>query len=144
MSLFLIHISVQYCSHFELLIVINIIILIIIIIIITYYKQLSWDDLGAIGGKPARETLSHYSHSVLDTLQTLYPEIPFFPWLFDKVPAYFWDEKSNQRQYCDWFRQETNLSHPNQWYQVSVPIYIVWKQNGICIRYFIFFLSLHR
>jgi hypothetical protein len=54
------------------------------------------------------------------TLQEVYPEYTWHPWLFSsKLPSAVWKEKATRRSFFDWFAEETGVVKQEEWYRVS-------------------------
>jgi hypothetical protein len=52
-------------------------------------------------------------------LMKLYPEYNWKQWQMDIVPRGFWDVLENQRTYLDWLGTQLNVSHWEDWYDIT-------------------------
>lgn len=43
-------------------------------------------------------------------LEGIYPGVKWLPWKFQRVPARFWNEFSNQKAYFDWLGEHLRIN----------------------------------
>jgi hypothetical protein len=67
------------------------------------------------GGK----VLLHYDDHLFMALQGIYPQFNWFPWLFENLPDWFWDELENRQKYMEWMEEELNIQEKKDWYSVT-------------------------
>lgn len=60
-----------------------------------------------------------FGGSLLKMLYTHYPKYPWKPWLTRSVPAGFWSQLQNQRNFFDWFANELSFESMDKWYDVE-------------------------
>jgi hypothetical protein len=60
-----------------------------------------------------------FADSIYNTLQTLYSEFTWHPWLFKHAPRKFWRNQNNQRKYFEWLEEELGIENKEQWYTVK-------------------------
>jgi hypothetical protein len=77
----------------------------------------SLSDIVERGG--ASMMTSIYENSPSKALQTVYPEINWQIWRFEKVPNRFWDNLANQRDYMNWIANHLDIKCMDDWYKVS-------------------------
>lgn len=63
--------------------------------------------------------LEHYQYSLHKTLQSIYPETEFLPWLFHQVPSGYWRCLENQKKCLDWISSQLGIETMNQWFLVK-------------------------
>ncbi len=62
----------------------------------------------------------HYQGSLIQALQTVYPEYHWQVWQFKQVPDYYWQNEGNAREYLEWLSDEFQMERYQDWYQVHV------------------------
>ncbi len=60
-----------------------------------------------------------YYGGLSKALQVIYPEFEFLPWMFERVPAGYWDNPTHHRKYFDWLAKVLNISKTEQWYHIT-------------------------
>jgi hypothetical protein len=63
--------------------------------------------------------LQKYKHSLPRALMATYPYHKWQMWRFKAVPARWWDNMTNQREYMDWVKQELNIADMGKWHAVT-------------------------
>jgi hypothetical protein len=77
----------------------------------------------------------HYNDSPSKALKYIYPEYPWVPWHFTKVPRNFWNSSKNRREYFDWLRGQLGFKKMEDWYFLTVEHFKLNGGNGI-LHYF--------
>lgn len=90
-----------------------------------------WEQWYAVPGKKLRELLDHrlffgYEDKAA-LLQSAYPEHPWELWRFTKVPAGFWEDLDNQRNFIESLAKNLNITQLDQWYEHTGDVV---KENG--------------
>jgi len=82
------------------------------------WYSISHEDLLANGGAGLLAVHNGSSYSIL---RTVFPDIDWLPWKFQKTPTVFWESSDNQRQYMKWLsgvlKREEGV--PEQWYSIT-------------------------
>ncbi len=63
--------------------------------------------------------LNRYEGSLLKTLQSLYPDYEWYPWLFAKIPKTYWSDVKNVKKYIEWLAIKLGMEKLDEWYNVS-------------------------
>jgi hypothetical protein len=63
--------------------------------------------------------LLHYDCTVSAAIMSYLPNYDWKPWMFDKTPKGFWDERANRRRYMDWLGKQLGFKQINDWYSVT-------------------------
>lgn len=85
----------------------------------TGWYQVHFRDLSCVYG--ARELVrSHYSSNVGRAVTTTFPEHPWLPWLFDKLPKDYWEPTTHVVTYLNWLGSNSlSVRRHDDWYQVT-------------------------
>ncbi len=72
-------------------------------------------DVAEIGGNGL--LVGHYKRSLVDALETVYPE---YPWQFRKrASTGYWDNEENVREYLLQLQQQFHLKRAEDWLEIS-------------------------
>eukprot|EP01027_Heterolobosea_sp_BB2_P018850 GEZU01026495.1.p1 GENE.GEZU01026495.1~~GEZU01026495.1.p1 ORF type:complete len:840 (+),score=185.05 GEZU01026495.1:594-3113(+) len=74
---------------------------------------------------------SHYGSSLIRALQVIYPEHPWEPWRFARLPQGFWDDLCNQRQFFDRIAQQLGIRELDGWYDVTAQEVLARGGSGL-------------
>jgi hypothetical protein len=55
-------------------------------------------------------------------LTTVYPDLEWLPWKFDKCPRHYWEDLKNQRKFLNWLGKELNINNFEEWYKVNKQV----------------------
>lgn len=86
-------------------------------------KQEDWYSLtvGDLQRTKKSYFLDRYENgSLCSTLQALYPEFDWNPFLFNNVPRRYWFVKENQTKLFDWIGEVLEVQKFEDWYKVTV------------------------
>ena len=75
----------------------------------------------------------YYRGSPLKALQTLYPEVNWLDWNFEKVRSGFWKDLSNCRMFLDWLGQQLGVKSMDDWYNITKDT-MIQKGAGSLLR----------
>jgi hypothetical protein len=64
-----------------------------------------------------------------------YPEIEWYPWLFQEMDANYWYQLSNQRKFYDWLAEQINVRSLEDWYNITIRDVVDRGGGGILILY---------
>jgi hypothetical protein len=82
-----------------------------------------------------RTLLSRYGESTYLMLKELYPEYPWQPWTFDRIPQKYWDSLENQRAYMDWIAVTLEIKSMEDWYRLGSRQLVMRKGAGLLEKY---------
>jgi hypothetical protein len=63
--------------------------------------------------------LHEHKDSLIHSLQSIYPEFRWNPFLRDKVSSNFWKKHENRRYFLDWLGEELGIEDQRAWYSIS-------------------------
>lgn len=63
--------------------------------------------------------LDYYDRSPMKLLMKVYPEFPWQPFRFQKVPRSFWDDKENLKVYIKYLEKQLGIQDPDDWMNVN-------------------------
>ena len=72
--------------------------------------------------------LAQYKNSLLKTLEAVYPEQSWHPWLFPQVPDGYWNNIENQKKFFDQLAAKWNIQKADDWNKVTLAM--VTKEGG--------------
>jgi hypothetical protein len=75
-----------------------------------------------------RGILEHYGRSRVKTLEALFPEYKWLPWLFAQSPRFFWSNPKNITSFLLWTEEKLGISSIEDWYKV--PYSVLYKMGG--------------
>ena len=78
---------------------------------------------------------NYYHNSPYLFLETMLPEHDWVPWLFQKTPQGYWQNKEHHRHYMDWLTQELNITDRDDWYRVSIRDFWTHRGHGLLAQY---------
>lgn len=64
--------------------------------------------------------LNIYGDSLYNALKEVYPEHRLHSWLFQQVPAGFWNDSNNVKEYVNWLAAKFSINKPEDWNFVTV------------------------
>jgi len=60
-----------------------------------------------------------YNSSPVKALMSIYPEHPWKPWKFGRLPTGFWDSDSNALEALHWVADEKNIHSVDDWFKIT-------------------------
>lgn len=79
--------------------------------------------------------LSYHHGSLPKALKTCFPEEEWIPWLFEKTPANFWNDRENQRRFFDWLAKELKIEKWEHWKRVTKEMVVERGGGGLLTHY---------
>jgi hypothetical protein len=73
-------------------------------------------DIESLGGA---QLLSYYGDSIPKTLQRVYAEYPWKPWLFETGRRYIWNDDANSELFFQWLKEHYQIQQVEDWKYVS-------------------------
>jgi len=64
--------------------------------------------------------LEFYGKSLQTALIRHFPEYPWKPWLFERVPVGYWNQELHRKQFLQWLELELGIFVHDNWYNVRV------------------------
>lgn len=55
-------------------------------------------------------------------LSFAYPNLTWLPWLFDRIPYGFWDDRSNREQYLRWVGKQLKFKSASDWQRLTADL----------------------
>jgi hypothetical protein len=83
------------------------------------------------GGRPL---LKLYNGSVLQLLESAFPEHTWLPWKFKQLPRSYWTVKENVDKYMGWLATELGMADMEDWYKVTKATFD--KNHGTLYSFF--------
>lgn len=80
-----------------------------------WYKATTVDFQRHRGGA----LLLEYRSSVSETVAACFPRRDWKPWLFERAPNCFWQDRENCRTYLLWLGKRLGYKHPDDWYRLK-------------------------
>jgi hypothetical protein len=75
--------------------------------------------------------------SILSAITDVFPDYPWIPWLFNRIPAGYYNDRANRLRYLRWLGNRLGFKQPEDWYQLkqrdfhrNCGEYFVYYQNG--------------
>ena len=89
-----------------------------------YQKMDDWYNISVknITNYGGWNLLMKYNGSPSQILQSVYPEHKWIIWMFNSVPAGFWDIKENQKEFMNWLQKQLGYSKLDDWYNLTQKI----------------------
>jgi hypothetical protein len=86
------------------------------------FKQM--DDWYQITGKIIEENggvglLQKYNNSLIEVIESIYPNYKWLPWKFDQMIRGYWNQMENQTEFMNWLGKELGFKTLDDWYKVS-------------------------
>lgn len=68
--------------------------------------------------------LARYGFSIVDLVRTLVPEAEFFPWLFQRTPQNFWDDRQNHVRFFKYLGEQEGCREDSEegWYKLTLKV----------------------
>jgi hypothetical protein len=63
-----------------------------------------------------------YNNSMFQLLSSVYPDVNWLPWKFERGPKNMWNDLSVQRQFLDSVAKQLNIKEMSDWYKISVQV----------------------
>jgi hypothetical protein len=82
-----------------------------------------------------QQLLEYHGNSPSKALVTLYPDVEWEIWRFDRVSRNFWKKAQNRRKYFEWLGQQMKYEGYEGWYDISKEVLIANGGYGI-IEYY--------
>lgn len=64
--------------------------------------------------------LKYYNNSTAATLQGVFPEHDWQPWLFQQSPNGYWEDTTNVRKFFEYLESKIPIKKMEDWYRISL------------------------
>ena len=103
------------------------------------------NDFYKLKGKDINvQLLRKFNDRLIDLLRYLYPNIKFYPWLFQQSHLNFWSKVSNQKEYFDWLEKKIKIKKIEDWYNIELSVFKKNKGPGLLKAYNSTFIKILR
>jgi len=75
--------------------------------------------------------LAIFTNSPARTVMSCFPDEDWKEWLFNTVPAGFWNKRQNRLRYLKWLEEQIGISKPDEWYQVKQSDFFQRQGTGV-------------
>ena len=65
-----------------------------------------------------------YDMSLPKLLKSVYPEYPWLPWKFVRLPRNYWSNIENQREFMQYLSKQLNIKELSDWYNIPAMVAI--------------------
>jgi len=79
--------------------------------------------------------LNQYGGSLQRLLFRIYPNMPWKPWLFERVPSRFWNKRSHREEFVQWLAKRLKVTSEEHWYRIRVEEALAYGAGGLLDHY---------